>query len=207
MHVLEVRNDELMDSITRQAAERGITYAAIVALIGAFDSFTVSTPPASDPTSHACSPLLRRAGCLVVAATSPSARGSTITSSSCPTRKPGSRAFVICSPISSSTGACGRTSEARIKCGVELAAVVVIAYIRSERTPLLAPPVASDVPPNPCVRRAQPLLAAKGARRSSAVRAQPQGGTSCTACCSVDLPPARPRHRHGSWIAAQGNRC
>jgi hypothetical protein len=30
MHVLEVRNDELMDSITRQAAERGITYAAIV---------------------------------------------------------------------------------------------------------------------------------------------------------------------------------
>ena len=34
MHVLEVRNDELMDSITRQAAERGITYAAIVALIG-----------------------------------------------------------------------------------------------------------------------------------------------------------------------------
>jgi uncharacterized protein len=52
MHVLEVRNDELMDSITRQAAERGITYAAIVALIGAVDRFTVSTPPASDPTAH-----------------------------------------------------------------------------------------------------------------------------------------------------------
>ena len=52
MHVLEVRNDELMDSITRQAAERGITYAAIVALIGAVDSFTVSTTPASDPTAH-----------------------------------------------------------------------------------------------------------------------------------------------------------
>ncbi len=31
MHVLEVRNAELMESITRQAAERGITYAAIVA--------------------------------------------------------------------------------------------------------------------------------------------------------------------------------
>jgi hypothetical protein len=26
MHVLEVRNAELMDSITRQAAERGITF-------------------------------------------------------------------------------------------------------------------------------------------------------------------------------------
>ena len=52
MHVLEVRNDDLMDSITRQAAERGITYAAIVALIGAVDSFTVSTTPASDPTAH-----------------------------------------------------------------------------------------------------------------------------------------------------------
>jgi predicted DNA-binding protein with PD1-like motif len=52
MYVLEVRNDELMDSITRQAAERGITNAAIVALIGAVDSFTVSTTPASDPTAH-----------------------------------------------------------------------------------------------------------------------------------------------------------
>jgi hypothetical protein len=52
MHVLEVRNDELMDSITRQATQRGITYAAIVALIGAVDSFTVSTTPASDPTAH-----------------------------------------------------------------------------------------------------------------------------------------------------------
>jgi predicted DNA-binding protein with PD1-like motif len=52
MHVLEVRNAELMESITRQAAERGITYAAIVALIGAIDSFTVSTTPAGDPTAH-----------------------------------------------------------------------------------------------------------------------------------------------------------
>jgi predicted DNA-binding protein with PD1-like motif len=52
MYVLEVRNAELMESITRQAAERGITYAAIVALIGAVDSFTVSTPPTGDPTSH-----------------------------------------------------------------------------------------------------------------------------------------------------------
>jgi predicted DNA-binding protein with PD1-like motif len=52
MHVLEVRNAELMESLTRQAAERGITYAAIVALIGAIDSFTVSTNPAEDPTAH-----------------------------------------------------------------------------------------------------------------------------------------------------------
>ena len=49
---LEVRNAELMESITKQAAERGITYTAIVALIGAIDSFTVSTNPAGDPTAH-----------------------------------------------------------------------------------------------------------------------------------------------------------
>ena len=36
-----------MESITKQAAERGITYGAIVALIGAIDSFTVSTTPAA----------------------------------------------------------------------------------------------------------------------------------------------------------------
>ena len=52
MYVLEVRNAELMESITEQAAEQGIAYAAIVALIGAVDSFTVSTPPSGDPTSH-----------------------------------------------------------------------------------------------------------------------------------------------------------
>src|SRR5580700_7456234 len=45
-------NAELIESITQQAAERGITDAAIVALIGAADSFTMSTNPASDPTSH-----------------------------------------------------------------------------------------------------------------------------------------------------------
>ena len=52
MHVFEVRNAELIESITQQAAEHGITYAAIVALIGAVDSFTVSTNPAGDPTAH-----------------------------------------------------------------------------------------------------------------------------------------------------------
>jgi predicted DNA-binding protein with PD1-like motif len=52
MHVFEVRNAELIESKTKQAAEHGIIYAAIVALIGAVDSFTVSTNPAGDPTAH-----------------------------------------------------------------------------------------------------------------------------------------------------------
>jgi predicted DNA-binding protein with PD1-like motif len=52
LHVLEVRNAELMESITKQAAEHGITDAAIVALIGAADSFTVSTNPAGDAAGH-----------------------------------------------------------------------------------------------------------------------------------------------------------
>jgi hypothetical protein len=47
----EVRNAELIESLTRQAAEHGITDAAIVTLIGAADSFTGSTP-AGDPTVH-----------------------------------------------------------------------------------------------------------------------------------------------------------
>ena len=55
MQVLEVRNGELIESITRQAAEQGISHAAIVALIGAADSFTVSTNPAGDPTAHTLS--------------------------------------------------------------------------------------------------------------------------------------------------------
>jgi predicted DNA-binding protein with PD1-like motif len=52
MYVLEVRNAELIESLTKQAAAQGITYAAIVALIGAIDSFTVSTNPAGDATAH-----------------------------------------------------------------------------------------------------------------------------------------------------------
>jgi uncharacterized protein len=52
MHVFEVRNAEHIESLTKQAAEQGITCAAIVALIGAIDSFTVSTNPAGDPTAH-----------------------------------------------------------------------------------------------------------------------------------------------------------
>jgi predicted DNA-binding protein with PD1-like motif len=52
VYVLEVRDAELIESLTQQAAEQGITYAAIVALIGAVDSFTVSTNPADDATAH-----------------------------------------------------------------------------------------------------------------------------------------------------------
>ena len=52
MHVFEVRHAELIESITKQAAGQGITYAATVALIGAVDSFTVSTNPAGDATAH-----------------------------------------------------------------------------------------------------------------------------------------------------------
>jgi predicted DNA-binding protein with PD1-like motif len=52
MYVLEVRNAELIESLTKQTAEQGLTYAAIVALIGAIDSFTVSTNPAGDATAH-----------------------------------------------------------------------------------------------------------------------------------------------------------
>jgi uncharacterized protein len=52
MYVMEVRHAELMESLTKKAAELGITNAAIVSLIGAIDSFTVSTNPAADPTAH-----------------------------------------------------------------------------------------------------------------------------------------------------------
>jgi uncharacterized protein len=47
---MEVRNSELIESLTHQAKERGIVNAAIVSLIGAVDSFTVSTMPADDAT-------------------------------------------------------------------------------------------------------------------------------------------------------------
>lgn len=51
MHVITIENDELLESITRRAKELGISNAAIVSLIGAADSFTISTMPASDSTS------------------------------------------------------------------------------------------------------------------------------------------------------------
>jgi predicted DNA-binding protein with PD1-like motif len=50
VHVIEIRNGELLETIARQATELGIVNAAIVSLIGAVDSFTVSTMPADDAT-------------------------------------------------------------------------------------------------------------------------------------------------------------
>jgi predicted DNA-binding protein with PD1-like motif len=46
--IFEVRDSDLMDSLTRQASDAGITDGAIVALIGAADSFTLSTMPPDD---------------------------------------------------------------------------------------------------------------------------------------------------------------
>ncbi|MFJ3214638.1 PCC domain-containing protein [Kitasatospora sp. NPDC086801] len=51
MHVFEVKNAELIESITEQAKTAGVTDGAIVSLIGAADSFTVSTMPAGDPSA------------------------------------------------------------------------------------------------------------------------------------------------------------
>jgi uncharacterized protein len=48
--VIEVRDGELLDTIEQEARERGIINAAIVTLIGAVDSFTLSTMPANDAT-------------------------------------------------------------------------------------------------------------------------------------------------------------
>jgi len=53
LEIIEVRSGELMEAIGRQAKELGITNAAIVSLIGAVDSFTVSTMPARDATRDA----------------------------------------------------------------------------------------------------------------------------------------------------------
>jgi hypothetical protein len=47
MLVIEVRDGELLDTIERAVKERGIDRAAIVTLIGAVDSFTLSTMPAT----------------------------------------------------------------------------------------------------------------------------------------------------------------
>ncbi len=49
MHVIEVRNAELLAGITTEAQRRGIANGAIVSLIGAADRFTISTMPKDDP--------------------------------------------------------------------------------------------------------------------------------------------------------------
>jgi uncharacterized protein len=45
MITFEIRNAELIDSLTKQIADAGIVDGAIVSLIGAADSFTLSTMP------------------------------------------------------------------------------------------------------------------------------------------------------------------
>jgi uncharacterized protein len=51
MIVLEVRDGELIESLTKQIAEHELTDGAIVSLIGAVDSFALSTMPPGDPRS------------------------------------------------------------------------------------------------------------------------------------------------------------
>ncbi|MCW2917491.1 MAG: hypothetical protein JWN52_5559 [Actinomycetia bacterium] len=50
MHVIEIKNAELMSVLQERLAELGITFGAIVSLIGAVDSFTLSTMPKRDAT-------------------------------------------------------------------------------------------------------------------------------------------------------------
>lgn len=50
MHVIEVRDAELLATLQTEAERRGITNGAIVSLIGGVDRFTVSTMPAADAT-------------------------------------------------------------------------------------------------------------------------------------------------------------
>jgi predicted DNA-binding protein with PD1-like motif len=50
VHVIEINNGELMQSLTDQLAELGVDRGAIVSLIGGVDSFTISTMPAADAT-------------------------------------------------------------------------------------------------------------------------------------------------------------
>jgi predicted DNA-binding protein with PD1-like motif len=48
---MEVHDDELIDSLRRQAKEAGIRNAAIVSLIGGADEFTISTMPSDDASA------------------------------------------------------------------------------------------------------------------------------------------------------------
>lgn len=49
--VIDIRNAELLDTLARECKERGISSGAIVSLIGAADSFRISTMPADDATA------------------------------------------------------------------------------------------------------------------------------------------------------------
>ncbi|MDT3398487.1 DUF296 domain-containing protein [Streptomyces sp. B1866] len=48
MHVIEIKSGELMGALAQRVKELGIDNGAIVSLIGAVDSFTVSTMPRTD---------------------------------------------------------------------------------------------------------------------------------------------------------------
>ena len=50
MHVIEVLNAELVETVAKEAERLGITNGAIVSLIGAVDGFTISTMSESDAT-------------------------------------------------------------------------------------------------------------------------------------------------------------
>ncbi|MGI8336025.1 PCC domain-containing protein [Actinomadura scrupuli] len=50
MQVIEIKNAELMSALQERLAELGIAFGAIVSLIGAVDSFTLSTMPKRDAT-------------------------------------------------------------------------------------------------------------------------------------------------------------
>lgn len=48
MHLIEIKNGELIETLKIKLVELGITDGAIVSLIGAVDSFRISTMPAHD---------------------------------------------------------------------------------------------------------------------------------------------------------------
>lgn len=48
MIILEVQHGELVEGLTKQASDAGLTDGAIVSLIGAVNAFTLSTMPADD---------------------------------------------------------------------------------------------------------------------------------------------------------------
>jgi uncharacterized protein len=48
VHVIEVRNAELMENLTKEAERLGIANGAIASLIGAVDRFTISTMREND---------------------------------------------------------------------------------------------------------------------------------------------------------------
>jgi predicted DNA-binding protein with PD1-like motif len=52
VHVIEIKNAELMSALQERLAELGISFGAIVSLIGAVDSFTLSTMSKRDATRN-----------------------------------------------------------------------------------------------------------------------------------------------------------